>query len=463
MSPALGVLLRKGLSIASGGASTSLLLNDGAVPTAAGVPVGPEGSLQAVAVYAATSLIAQSIGTLPVEFFAKGDATLTPVQPDLAWALWGDQPNPDQDGASFWESVVLSLLLYGNAYMYPRRNTGGDIREVWPIAPERVTRITRLKAADGSPTGLEYGISQFGNVQNIVGQPVALLHIRALTLPGRVKGLSPISQAAQTIGISLSSEEHSARFLGEGSHMSGTLETPANLNKQDAKDLWDNFQRRHSGPKRAGSVGVLTQGAKFNPLTIPPVELQFIEQQRYTDQKIASLYRVPPHMVGDVARSTSWGSGITEQTKGFVQHTLTPWLVKIERSVAAAFLQGTGLTMTFNLDSLLRGSPKERAEVGRTLFGIGAVSPNEIRLREGMPPIGDEGDRYYVPLNMRPASDEEAALSLRDAAMVMGSLVRAGFDPDDAARIAGMPGIDHLGLPPTTVQILKEGVSDGAP
>lgn len=447
-------LLAKGISIL---APTEPRFRDslfGGVATVAGVRVSPEKAMQAVAVYAATSLIAQSIASMPVAFFETGDATRTPTRPDSVSALW-DKPNADQSTVDYYESVVLSLLLYGNSYNYVRRNGNGDVSEITPIAPERIADIKRLENPSTGELGLEYEINEFGKVGNVPGGPVNLLHIKGLTLPGRIKGLSPIEQAAQLIGVSLSAEEHSARFLGEGVHMGGVLSSPDKLNKDDAKDLWDAFMLQHAGPKKAGRVGVLTGGSKFEALSIPPSELQFIEQERYTDQKIASLYRVPPHMVGDVVRSTSWGAGITEQTKGFVQHTLTPWLTKIERAVGDAFLPD-GLEMEFNVNGLLRGSPKERAERHRTLFNIGSISPNEIRADEGLPPLPDEanGNAVYVPLNLSETGPE--AQDLRDAALIAGTLIRAGFEPDEAARVAGLPDIAHLGLLPTTVQVSED-------
>ena len=285
-----------------------------------------------------------------------------------------------------------------------------------------------------------------------------MLHIPLMTLPGRIKGLSPIAQAAEQIGMTLSSQEHAARFLGDGVHMSGTIETPEPLEKEDAEDLWEGFQKVHAGPSKAGRVGILTGGAKFNTITIPPAELQFLEQMKYGDRKIATLYGVPPHMVGDVERSTSWGTGIEEQTQGFVQYTLLPIIKKVEQGVESAFLRGTDLQMRFEVKGLLRGSVKDRIELHKALYSMGAASANTILASEDMPPIaGDEGDRRYVPLNLRPA---DQVIPLKDRVDAAGALVRAGFDPADALGAVGLEAMQHSGAPPVTVQVSPSPADD---
>jgi len=394
--PVLGRAFRKGLQIV-GTTSPRLALTTG-LTTVAGVRVSPESATTSVAVYAATSLIAQTIAVLPVRFVLRGDDTRTPQQPPSVQALW-DRPNADQSRVSFYESLMLSLLLWGNFYGYLRRNNRGDVVEVWPIDPERVSLVERIKLPDGR-LGLSFDVFDFRKVVNVPGQPPEMLHIPALTLPGRIEGMSPIKQAMEAVGLGLSAEQHAARFLGDGTHMSGLIEVPEGLDEDDAKELWENFQRMNAGPSKAGRTGILTAGAKYHSVAIPPVELQFLEQMKYSDSKIATLYRVPPHMVSDVEKSTSWGTGIEEQTKGFAVYTLTPWLAKIEHAVDSALLAGTDYRMKFDVKGLLRGSPKDRAEFYRVLWNMGVLNANTILGFEDMPPIGADGDRYYVPLNV---------------------------------------------------------------
>ncbi len=462
--PALARAIRKAVSIVATDRARRVFLTG--TPTVAGKSVGPESSLQAVAVYASVRLIAQTIMSLPVTFILTGDKTRTPQQPPAVRAFW-DDPNADQDLASFYETLVLSLMLWGNIYAFPRRSNGGDVIEVWPIDPERITAIKRLTAEDGR-VGLAYQVAGFedeehpnGWVLNGPDAPPNMLHIPLMTLPGRIKGLSPIAQAAEQIGMTLSAGEHAARFLGEGVHMSGTIETPEPLSEDDAKELWANFQKVHAGPAKSAGVGILTGGAKFNVLTIPPAELQFLEQMKYGDRKIATLYGVPPHMVGDVERSTSWGTGIEEQTKGFLQYTLVPILKKIEKGVDKAFLQGTDLHMKFVVNGLLRGAPKDRAAFYWQMYQMGAFSSNDIRELEDMPPLAEGGDTYVRPLNMEDitasaaAEDGDPIVPVKERVESATALVRAGYSPTDALVTVGLDPMLHLGLLPVTLQGAK--------
>jgi HK97 family phage portal protein len=271
---------------------------------------------------------------------------------------------------------------------------------------------------EATPTGdrVKFTLADGTKLENQAGKPPKMIHIPHVVSPGRVKGISPIEQQAELVGMSLSSQEHAARFLGEGVHLTGAIETPQPLDPEQAKDLWDGFQKLHAGPRRTGRVGVLTGGASFRTLTIPPAELQFLEQMQYSDRKISSIYRVPPHMLGDVERSTSWGSGIEEQTIQFVQHTLIPIARKLEVALNHALLAGTNYELKFAFQGLLRGSVTNRAEFYTKLWQLGALSADDILALEDMPPVpaGGGGDLRYVPLNFTPAG---AAGDLEPAAL----------------------------------------------
>lgn len=362
--------------------------------TRSGITVTPSNAMQAVAVYSATSLIAEAIGALPVQFILKGDKSRTPQEPQPVRALW-DVPNGDQSLGSFYETVVLSMLLWGNSYNYVRRNNRGDVIEIWPLDPERVREIKR-----DSEGGLVFDIADFRPLRNRVEKPIEMLHIAALTMPGSIKGLSPIAQAMETIGLSRSAEEHAARFLGDGVHMSGIIEAPKIETQEQAKALKANFDLMHKGPKNAGSVGVLTGDATFKTLTIPPAELQFLEQMKYADRRIAGLFRVPPHMVGDVDRSTSWGTGIEQQELSFASYGLARWITRIEGAVNTTLLSATKLRMKFNVNARLRAASTDRAQFYTQMRMNGVFSANDIRELEDLPPLDEGGDVYLMPLNM---------------------------------------------------------------
>ncbi len=424
--PVLGRALRKTLTIVASERPRWPLT--AGPKTAAGVRVSSAMAATAAAVYAATSLNAQTVATLPIDFLDATDDQRIPQQPPAVRALW-TRPNPDQTLSAFIETLVMSLMLWGNFYGFIRRNEAGDVVEIWPIDPERVTEIERIDE-DGQ-LGLRFRVEDFGWVTNRPGKPIEMLHIPWIALPGRIRGMSPVEFNAELIGMSLSSQEHAARFLGDGAHMSGQIETAAELNREDAKELLDNFNLGHAGPGKAGRVGVLSGGAKFTTITIPPNELQFLEQMQFTDRKITSIYRAPPHMVGDLEKSTSFGTGLEEIVKGYAVFTIVAIAKKIEDAVESTLLAGTQIQMRFQVNGLLRGSVKDRAEFYRVMQGLGWMSANEGRALEDMPPVpGPHGNRYYVPLNTvdAEAPREDIESRFRGAAAA-GLLTSVGAEP----------------------------------
>lgn len=415
----LGRALRKALTINATERPFRLDMNTG-YRTVAGVRVSPSSALAASAVWSATSLIAQTIAALPIRFVLSGDESRAPQKPPEARVLW-DRPNPFQTTTPFVETVVLSHLLWGNSYIVPRYRNSGDAMELWPLDPERVSDVEAV-TADGT-VGASFRIEGYQTIVNRPGERAAMIHVPDVTAPGRIQGISRVEQLAELIGMSLSSQQHAARFLGEGVHMSGTIETDKNLSEEQAKELWEGFQKMHAGPAKAGRVGVLTGGAVFKALTIPPAELQFLEQMKYSDRKIAGIYRVPPHMIGDIDSSTSWGTGIEEQTIQFIQHTLLPIIRKMEEAFESTLLAGTAYRMRFITAGLLRGAMKDRAEFYRVLFNMGALNDDEIRAFEDMGPLPDGlGQTYYVPLNIAPVGTplDEIPNAAKLAALMMG-------------------------------------------
>lgn len=414
----LGRALRKGLVVSTTADGRSIMI--GGTPTASGVRVSPSHSMAASSVFAATSLRADTVASLPIRFIRRDDQTRTPELPDVARVLWSGKPNPQQTTGSFLVSVILSKLLWGNAYIYPRRNNAGDVMELWPLDPDRVDIETM-----GEDGGLRYKVQNFKDVDNLPNKPFGMIHIPHLMLPGRYKGLSPIEAQAELVGMSLSSQEHAARFLGEGVHMTGVIEAPQGTKAADAQEMAKGFAQRHAGPKKTGAVGVLVGGV-FKPLTIPPNELQFLEQMKYSDAKIASgIYRVPPHMIGDTEKTTSWGTGIEEQSIGFVRHAVMPDVKALEEAFESTLLADTGYEMRFNVNALLRGAMAARATFYQTLWGMGVLNADDIRANEDLPPIPDgKGQDYYVPLNFIPAGTDPA--SVPSAAKFMLELMAEG-------------------------------------
>jgi len=369
--------------------------------SAAGVTVTPEGALGLVAVYSAATLIAGAGSSLPTRILNAAGDMHTPQKPDQYRALW-DRPNPLMTRQAMTETALLSMLLWGNAYEGLTYDMRGELVERWPIDPARVTRVTVDKASGA----IAYDVRDHGTV--VVGRDEKfpqLLHVAGPTLPGRVLGMSPIETVMNHIGLSHAIERTAAGFYKNGMNPAGTIEVKGKMTRDTAREYAARMQDAFGGVEKAGKWAVMDEGSKMLPLTIPPIQAQFVEQQRYSDRKIASIFRVPPHLISDVDASTSWGSGIEEQTMSFGVYTLTPWLTRIEQAIEARLLRGTGYQYRHMLQGLMRGNTAARnAAYSAGRLG-GWLSVNDIRRMEDMPGIGEDGDVFLSPLNMEPASD----------------------------------------------------------
>lgn len=279
-------------------------------PSYAGPTVNAETAMRISTVYACVTLIAQTIAALPRKVYRRNkDGTRTELRIDGDRFLW-DRPNKEQMAIIFWETVVGHLLLQGNAYIYQVRDGLGKVAELWPLAPNRVDV---LRDASGEKFfrigGEDYDASE-------------VLHVPGFGTDG-LKGLSPIGQARQALGLALAAEEFGARFFGNGTQLGGILTGENTMSDDVAKRNEENWKKAHTGTKNAWKIAVLS-GLKWQSVGVPPIEAQFLESRKFQRTEICSIYKVPPHMIGDVERSTSWGTGIEQQNIGFVTYTLLP-------------------------------------------------------------------------------------------------------------------------------------------
>jgi HK97 family phage portal protein len=186
----------------------------------------------------------------------------------------------------------------------------------------------------------------------------------------------------------------------------GVIETPDDLTAPQAKQLKEDFVRANSGLSKMHLPPVLTAGAKFNPIQISPEQAQFIEQRKFSVDEIARFFRVPPHMIGNLEKTSSWGTGIEQQSIGFVTYTLRPWIERLEEAWSRHMLLfQPNVRIGFNVDGLLRGDHAARSEYYKTRFMTASMSPNDIAKAEGEPPVKG-GDVYYFPVNMAPVGTE---------------------------------------------------------
>jgi HK97 family phage portal protein len=361
---------------------------------AAGVNVTPEGSLSLIPVWAAVSLIADSISSLPAHTFrARGTEREQTTPP--RWLSM--QPNPDQTWRELIHRALVSILLHGNGYLFiTSKDAGGFPLEFFTVHPDSLRVERRQINGRSRVVYVAQDGTLFSRYTRLTPQG-EIIHLKGLSTNGDV-GLSPIDTAAQGVALGMVLETFAARFFGTGQNLSGVIESPGPpLTKPEMKQLKDNWQRFHAGTEKSYLPGVLTGGATWKPISIPPEAGQFLGSRKLSVTEIARLFRVPPHLIGDVERSTSWGTGIEEQNIGFVQYSLGTWLAILEDAFKAT-LPGNQF-LRWNVSGLMRGDIVRRYQAYATGRMNGWLNANEIRAFEDMNPI-EGGDEYLVPLNL---------------------------------------------------------------
>ena len=359
----------------------------------AGVTVSETASLGMPAVWRAVNLIAGTCASLPLHAYRSEDDVRLPMNGGQAAALLAS-PHPDMTPFEVWETVYSHLLLWGNGYLRVLRDQNGRIAELWPLHP---SRIQAGRASDATKVYQLDG--EAGYTDN------EILHIPGFGYDG-ICGVSPIRLAKQGIGLALAAEKYGAKLFGSGSLASGILQTEQRLDRASADRLKADWKSKvGGGVDHAHEVAVLDAGAKFQQLSIPPEDAQFIETRRFQIAEVARIFGIPPHMLMDTERSTSWGTGIEQQGIGFVVYTLRPWLTRVEQRLTQ-ILRPAAVYAKYSVEGLLRGDTQARYAAYAVARQWGWMSVNEIRRLEDMPPVSG-GDERLQPLNMTPLGTSE--------------------------------------------------------
>ena len=364
--------------------------------SAAGVNVTPLRALQLAAVGACWRVLGESVGQLPAQLFERrGDReTSKAIDHDL-YSVIHVSPNPYMTAQELWETTAGDLVRAGNHYSQIIRSRGAT-RELWPWRPEAVQPKRR-------PSGeIVYDLTQHdGSIETLSAAEV--FHVKLGSLDGGLTGASPISLARNAIGGAIAAEQHGHAIFARGAAPGGVLESPQGLTEKAQDLIIETWKRHHQGADNAHRVGILHSGMKFNPTTVPSVDLQWLESRKFSRSEICGLFRVPPHKIGDLERATF--SNIEEQELDFVVGCLMPYLTRIEQRINLQLVQpkdrGT-VYAKFNAAGLLRGNMTARAGFYWQMVQMGAYSPNEVRAFEDMNPrVG--GDVYLQPSNMVPS------------------------------------------------------------
>lgn len=371
-------------------------------PAASGMAVNESSAMRVTAVYACVRLIAGAIASLPLAVYRRTEDSRERVRNDLWWLL-NEQPCSTVSAAVFWEYLVAQMLLSGDALAEIERGRGGAIRGLRPLD----SRAVGIRQIDGR---LRYEFCRDG--EWLGRDQDDILHIPGFGFDG-ARGMSVIRHAArEAIGLALAAEAFSSRFFASGAHPDVALKVPGKMTQEQIDNLRRIWASKYGGAHNASLPIVLTEGTDLKEVTLSAQDSQLIEARRFQVADIARAFGVSPHMVGETDKSTSWGSGIEQQGIGFVQYTLAPHLNRIEQEINRKCFRTERLFVEFNVEGLLRGDSKARAEYyTRALGGTqnpAWMTPNEIRRLENLPPVAG-GDHLAQP------KDFSDAASLNDA------------------------------------------------
>jgi len=378
--------------------------------TDAGPYVSEKTAMQVVAVFRAVHLLGGTMAAMPLRAY-RGDAREPINQPLLDYPGGRDPitgiPFPGSMTALvFWETVYAHLLLWGNAYLVKIRTVAdpfnGPVVRMDHLRPDHVSPRL-VKPTEQNPAGKVFVIIDPDNPEGreMIAPPRDVLHIPGLGFDG-LMGISPIGAARQALGMALAAEEYGARLFGSGSLMAGILQTDADLTQEQAEALKLRWTAKLTGLAKAHEIAVLDRGAKWQPVGIPPQDSQFIDARKFQVVEIARLYGIPPHMLGDVERTTSWGTGIEQQGLAFIAYTLRPWLARVEQAVSNELLP-RGMQARFQLEDLLRGDITARYAAYATGITNAVITVNEARAAEGLQPVPG-GDKLLMQANLTPFS-----------------------------------------------------------
>ena len=406
--------------------------------TSSGKRVNERSAMQMTAVYSCVRILSEAVASLPLHVYRNTDTGTEKATDHPLYTILHDEPNPEMTSFVFRETLMTHLLLWGNAYAQIIRNGKGEVIALYPLMPDRMS----VDRDEKGQLYYEYLVSSDDapvNKKSIVRlSPSDVLHIPGLGFDGLV-GYSPIAMAKNAIGLAIATEEYGSKFFANGAAPSGVLEHPGTI--KDPNRIRESWQQTFGGSQNSGKIAVLEEGMKYTPISISPEQAQFLETRKFQINEIARIFRVPPHMVGDLEKSSF--SNIEQQSLEFVKYTLDPWVSRWEQSIVRTLLtpeEKKKYYVKFNVDGLLRGDYQSRMNgyaIGRQ---NGWMSANDIRELENLDriPAEEGGDLYLINGNMLPLKDAGAFADIENGKEDSDEEVLEVEEPDGNG--SGQPG-----------------------
>ena len=378
-------------------------------PTAAGVSVDERSALKFSPVWAAVRRISETIASLPLQLYREGEKGKKKALDHPLYPILHLRPNPEQTRMQMWEALMAHLLLWGNCYLHIQQDLMGRPIALWPLDPSRMQvlrpnpngslvyqyRMTTTNVVSTSSTGTAIG----GEVVNF--PPWEILHIGGLGFNG-LSGYSVISLAREGIATGLAYEEYAARFFSNNATPAGFLEIPGIVDEQTKKTIRQDWYGTYGGVSKSQLIGVIGQGMKFNPVSVPAKDSQYLESRKFSVVEICRWFNIAPHMIFDLEKSSF--SNIEQQSLESVIYTFRPWCVRIEQAIQVKLITENNISVEHRLEGLLRGDTASRTDYYAAGRQWGWLSPNAILELENMPLREDPGgDEYLTPANIQGA------------------------------------------------------------
>lgn len=408
--------------------------------TQSGTLINADTAFKVNAVFSAVSLISDTISTLPVDSYIRRDGARFPYRPR---PLWVTKPDVDTTKEAFYGSIIVSLLLDGNAFVRVYSNRKGEVINLVVLNPMKV-EIER--------NGLGRVMFRVEGEERLLSTE-DIIFIPDVVRPGHIRGISRVEALKDNFGLAMALENYAARFFGQGATTQGIIEYPGKLTQVQAEELRESFDNRHKGWRRSHRTGILSNGAKYVQTSVDPEKSQALDARRMAVEDVARAFNVPPHLLG-LPGTTSYAS-VEQNNLAWVTHSLRPIVQKLESAFSPLLARSPGgenAFIKFSLDGLLRADINSRMSAYSIGLQSAFLTINDVRRYEDLPPIDDpSADTVRVPLaNVNVSA---ATLSETTEKVDMASkLVQVGFDPEDVLRQMGLPEMGHTGLPSVQLQ-----------
>ena len=406
-----------------------------------GTLINTDTAFRVNAIFSAIALISDTVSTLPMDAFVRRNGNRIPMRPRPDWVM---KPDVDTTRAAFYGSIIVSMLLDGNAFIRVYRQNNEIVNMV-------VLNPVKVKMRRNGLGRVMY----YHEDEKTTLTADDIIFIPDVVKPGNLRGVSRVDALKDNFGLAMALENYAAKFFGQGATTQGIIEFPDELTYDEMKALQTAFDARHKGWRNSHKTGVLSGGAKYKETSVNNDQAQFIDSRRMAVEDVARAFNVPPHLLG-LPGTNSYAS-VEQNNLAWVTHCLRPIIQKIEDSFSPLLAEspnGREAFLKFNLNGLLRADFNSRMSAYSTGLQAGFLTINDVRRLEDLERINDESaNTVRVPLAN--VNIEASRLNEQDKRVAMASkLVQIGFDPAEVLSAMDLPAIDHTGVPSVQLQNL---------